>query len=60
MSRAADDARPPDDPGFRSALVACAAWGTRLASHDAQPGGPVVEHAPVARWGRGEAPPDVP
>jgi hemoglobin len=57
MSLAADDAELPRDPEFRSALVAYLEWGTRLAQHNSQPGAPVVEHAPVPRWGWGEAPP---
>jgi hemoglobin len=57
MSLAADDARLPDDPEFRSALVAYLEWGTRLAVHNSQPGADVVEAAPVPRWGWGEAPP---
>jgi hemoglobin len=60
MSRAADDAKLPDDPEFRSALVAYLEWGTRLAMHNSQPGAPVAEHAPVPRWGWGEAPPYIP
>ena len=57
MSLAADDAGLPGDPEFRSAFVAYVEWGTRLAMHNSQPGGAVVEHAPVPRWGWGEAPP---
>jgi hemoglobin len=57
FSLAADDAELPDDPEFRSALVAYLEWGTRLAMHNSQPGAEVVEHAPVPRWGWGEAPP---
>ncbi len=57
MSHAADDAALPDDPEFRSAFVAYVEWGTRLALHNSQPGAEVVEHAPVPRWGWGEAPP---
>jgi hemoglobin len=57
MSRAADDAGLPDDPEFRSAFVAYVEWGTRLALHNSQPGADVVAHAPVPRWGWGEAPP---
>jgi len=57
MSAAADDAALPDDPEFRSALVAYLEWGTRLALANSQPYAPVVEHAPVPRWGWGEAPP---
>ena len=36
MSLAADDAGLPDDPEFRSALVAYVEWGTRLAMHNSQ------------------------
>jgi hemoglobin len=57
LSLAADDAGLPDDPEFRSAIVAYAEWGTRLAMHNSQPGAEVAEHAPVPRWGWGEAPP---
>ena len=57
MSLAADDAGLPDDPEFRSALVGYVEWGTRLAMHNSQPGAEVAEHAPVPRWGWGEAPP---
>ncbi len=57
MSQAADDAELPDDPEFRSAFVAYVEWGTRLALHNSQPGAEVFEHAPVPRWGWGEAPP---
>ncbi|HEV2776166.1 MAG TPA: hypothetical protein VGV90_11295 [Solirubrobacteraceae bacterium] len=45
---------------FRSALVAYLEWGTRLALHNSQPGAAVAPHAPVPRWGWGEAPPYVP
>ncbi|HEV3366328.1 MAG TPA: hypothetical protein VG054_02610, partial [Acidimicrobiales bacterium] len=57
MSHAADDAGMPNDPEFRSALVAYLEWGTRIALGNSQPGASVVEHAPVPRWGWGEAPP---
>jgi hemoglobin len=57
LSLAADDAGLPDDPEFRSALVAYAEWGSRLAMHNSQPGAEAVEQAPVPRWGWGEAPP---
>jgi hemoglobin len=60
MSVAADDAGLPDDPEFRSAFVAYVEWGTRLALHNSQPGAAVAEHAPVPRWGWGEAPPYTP
>ena len=57
MSLAADDAGLPDDPEFRAAFVGYVEWGTRLALHNSQPGAPVVENAPVPRWGWGVAPP---
>ena len=57
MSLAADDARLPADPEFRSALVAYLEWGTRLATENSQVDAKVIEHAPVPRWGWGEAPP---
>ena len=60
MSLAADDAALPDDPEFRSAFMAYVEWGTRLAQHNSQPGAEVAPHAPVPRWGWGEAPPYTP
>ena len=57
MSMAADDAGLPDDPEFRAAFVGYVEWGTRLALGNSQPGAPIVEHAPVPRWGWGIAPP---
>jgi hemoglobin len=57
MSLAADDAGMPADPEFCSALVAYLEWGTRLALANSQEGATVAEHAPVPRWGWGEAPP---
>ena len=57
VSLAADDAGLPDDPEFRSALLAYAEWGTRLAMANSQPDATPFEHAPVPRWGWGVAPP---
>jgi hemoglobin len=57
ISQAADDAKLPDDPEFRSALMAYAEWATRIALHNSQPGAEVPQEAPVPRWGWGEAPP---
>lgn len=57
MSVAADDAGLPDDPEFRSALLAYLEWGTRLAMQNSQTGTDVVAEAPVPSWGWGEAPP---
>jgi hemoglobin len=60
MSLAADDAGLPADPEFRSALVAYLEWGTRLALANSQADADVAQHAPVPRWGWGEAPPYIP
>jgi hemoglobin len=57
MSLAADDAGLPDDPEFRSALMAYAEWGSRLALQNSQPGAEPPGEAPVPRWGWGVAPP---
>ena len=57
MSLAADDAGLPDDPEFRSALVAYLEWGTRLAFANSQEDAEVIARAPVPTWGWGEAPP---
>jgi hemoglobin len=57
LSEAADAAGLPGDPEFRSALVAYAEWGSRLALHNSQPGVEIAPHAPTPRWGWGEAPP---
>ena len=60
LQDAADDVALPADPEFRSAFVAYLEWGTRLAVLNSQPGAEVVAHAPVPRWGWGEAPPYLP
>lgn len=57
FSLAADDAGLPDDPEFRSALIAYAEWGSRLALGNSQPGAEVALEAPMPHWGWGEAPP---
>jgi len=57
MSAAADDAGLPDDPEFRSALIAYAEWGSRIAMHNSQPGADFPQEAPVPHWGWGVAPP---
>ncbi|MBT2745268.1 MULTISPECIES: group II truncated hemoglobin [unclassified Lysobacter] len=51
----ADELAMPDDPEFRSALVAYLEWGSRLAVINSQPGAQVDEDAPMPRWGWGEA-----
>jgi hemoglobin len=60
MSMAADDAKLPDDPEFRAALIGYLEWGTRLALQNSQSGAAVVEQAPVPHWGWGVAPPYLP
>ena len=57
MSRAADDANLPDDPEFRSGLIAYLEWGTRLAMHNSQPGAEVAAHGSGAALGLGRGPP---
>ena len=57
LSRAADLAELPADPEFRSALMAYAEWGTRLAVGNSAPDATPAPHAPVPRWGWGVAPP---
>ena len=52
LSLAADDAGLPDDPEFRSALVAYAEWGSRLAMHNSQPE-PRSSNTPPCRAGAG-------
>ena len=49
----ADAVGIPDDPEFRSALVAYIEWGTRLAVLNSQPGAAVVADAPMPKWGWG-------
>jgi hemoglobin len=57
IAASADPAGLPDDPEFRSAFVAYIEWGTRIALANSQPSATPPEHAPVPRWGWGEAPP---
>lgn len=59
IAEAADEAGLPDDPEFRSAFLAYVEWGTRIAVINSQPGAAPPEHAPVPRWGWGEAKPYV-
>ena len=54
---AADEAKLPADPEFRSAFVAYVEWDTRIALANSQPGAVPPPEAPVPRWGWGEAPP---
>lgn len=53
LFEAADAAGVPDDPEFRSALVAYFEWGSRLAIINSQPGATVDPHAQMPRWGWG-------
>ena len=57
LSEAADTAGLPADPEARSALMAYAEWGSRLAVENSSSEASPVEHAPVPRWGWGMAPP---
>ncbi len=49
----ADELAVPDDPEFRSALVAYLEWGSRLAVLNSQPGATVDPNAPMPQWGWG-------
>jgi hemoglobin len=51
---AADKARLPDDPEFRSAFVAYLEWGTRLAVINSAPDAVPDPDAPMPHWGWGE------
>ncbi len=57
LSAAADAVGLPADAEARSALMAYAEWGSRLAVENSAPGATPPEHAPVPRWGWGVAPP---
>jgi hemoglobin len=57
LSTAADAVKLPADPEARSALMAYAEWGSRLAMENSAAEARPVERAPVPRWGWGEAPP---
>jgi hemoglobin len=46
----ADEIGVPDDPEFRSALVAYLEWGSRLAVVNSQPGVPAPEDSPMPAW----------
>ena len=59
MLQAADIEKLPDDPEFRSALVAYFEWGTRM-NQVFLDGAPVPENSPVPIWGWGEREPYVP
>jgi truncated hemoglobin YjbI len=54
---AADEVGLPGDAEFRSAFMAYVEWGTRLAVENSRPDATPMPHAPVPRWGWGEAPP---
>jgi hemoglobin len=49
----ADEGGLPDDPEFRSALVAYLEWGSRLAVLNSQPGVAEAPPAPMPKWGWG-------
>jgi CDGSH-type Zn-finger protein/truncated hemoglobin YjbI len=48
VSRAADEARLPADPGFRAAFSSCLEWGSRSAAP--APAGAAPSQQPVPRW----------
>jgi hemoglobin len=51
----ADDLKLPDDPEFRSALVGCLEWGSRLAVlNSATTDNPIDQHASMPKGGWGE------
>jgi hemoglobin len=50
-------ARYTEGLGGYEGMLAHHREGSRLALHNSQPGAEVFEHAPVPRWGWGEAPP---
>ena len=54
LLQCADEVGVPNDPEFRSALVAYLEWGTRLAVINSQPGADVNGEAPMPKWGWGE------
>lgn len=54
LLQCADEIGVPNDPEFRSALVAYLEWGTRLAVINSQPGADVGGEAAMPRWGWGE------
>jgi hemoglobin len=60
IAEAATEAGLPEDPEFRSAFVAYVEWGSRIGMANSQPEARPPAHAPVPRWGWGEAPPDPP
>ena len=57
MSLAADGAGLPDDPEFRSALVAYLERGARVSPGNSETDAAVMEHAPIPHWDWREAPP---
>jgi hemoglobin len=51
----ADEAGLPEDPEFRSALVAYLEWGSRLAViNSSGTDNPIAEGTPMPKWGWGE------
>ncbi len=57
IAAGADEAGLPDDPEFRSALVAYVEWGTRIAKANSAADASPPADLPAPRWGWGEAPP---
>ncbi len=54
LLQCADEIGVPNDPEFRSALVAYLEWGTRLAVIISKPGASVSGQSPMPKWGWGE------
>lgn len=54
LFESADAVGLPDDPEFRSAVVAYIEWGSRLAVINSQPGENPTLDAPMPIWGWGE------
>ncbi len=50
----ADEIGLPNDPEFRSALVAYLEWGTRIAVQTSQSAATPGDASPMPRWGWGE------
>ena len=51
----ADETGVPDDPEFRSALVAYLEWGSRIAvNNSVTTNNPIAEETPMPVWGWGE------
>jgi hypothetical protein len=50
LCQSAEDAKLPDDPEFRAALVAYLEWGSRIGKENSQQGAMPPPNMPVPRW----------